>query len=224
MDIIDRLEASKKEFKEASEQIVNAGSFQALTQDIKDTYSSYSTAFSRCVRMIIEGNSLSQITPLSNLFLIEYRLCLLMKAFRENLDSKIIKKMLTLNKKISSDLTEINHKLRSMTNEFNRIGRNLYQNWEKQLLKMDNYFDSIDDFNICENVFEGYKFFMKKIINLNENAITRNQDLMDFFEYYIFLYDIDSKFVVTFYKVLYAPKKDSKVFNEGILVIDVIFV
>ena len=220
--MIDNLRHWKLQFRSTLEQMMSSDEYQSLNEEIKNTYAEYSRGFSKCIRLVNENFGLANLAPHHNLFFIEYKLCLLMKAFRENLDSKVIKKMLELDKKITDEVQRHNAGLRSELDQFNQIGFNLYESWDPKLIEVDSYFEEIKVFEFSEMIFPSYKAFMKKKIHLNEEIITQNQDLSDFFEYYTFLYNSDSKYVITHIQcnVCFRMGPNEKV-TESQLVLDV---
>ena len=207
------------------EVVVRKGDYQELLIKIKKLAKTYSFIFSQTMRHVKEGEDIyGNLDPFKNLFVLEHKICALMKVFREFLDKKVVFKVYALSKEVDSIITTFRQFLNDKIFKFNEIAGELFDKWPKgsneALLKskLSGSYKPINFFKICSPL---YRKYMKKKLGLSIKARVRNEDLVDFFEYFGIKYALESPLIVSFVKCwIYSPTNEH---IQTLLCLDVSF-
>lgn len=193
-----------KEIHHRIESVVSKGDYRELLIKIEKYAKIYSSVFSQTMRYINEGEDIfSNLDPHKNLFVLEHKICALMKVFRECLDKKVIFKVYSFSQEVDKVISSHHQYLQKELNNFNEAGGRFYKDWptshNNQFLisALGNEYQPINFFKICSPI---YRKYMKKKLGLSLKSKVKNEDLVDFFEYFGIKYAIETPLIVNFIK------------------------
>lgn len=167
---------------------------------------SFSVIFSKTMRWIHENEDIFRNFDANrNLFLIENRICSYMKIFRIYFDKKVIYSIYGIIKELEEMVKTYHKNSREDLERFDQLGKELFTHWELEdnLYEKEGFFDRRESklINFYETISPGYQKYMKKKLKMSEKSKLRNEDFLDFFEYYDIKYCVESPLIVSYIKV-----------------------
>lgn len=120
---IEKIESSIMKYEMRLNKMISKQLYMELLEKIDQSYKLFSSAASKKVRELLEGeNIFSDTNPENNLFILEFRICNLMKKFREKIDEKIIFKFYGMMKEVESIIFNHHSCLNGKLKEFCNAG------------------------------------------------------------------------------------------------------
>ena len=203
----------QKWVKKLKQKLVNAkgkGILKDIIIKITELETEYLTVFSQTVRWIYDREDVyNNVDPNRNLFIIENRICSFLKAFRQNLDKKVINRLYALNAEIDEGVRKHHDYLKKRVVGFNELITHTFPlKWTQGFMGLINERLSEgvhilrDRVNMFKLLRPGYRKYMKKKLGLSSRAFVGNDDLLDFFEFLNVKYMVESPLMVGFFKCL----------------------
>ena len=227
--IEDNYTTWEADFKYHFNNLIGWDSYKKLLEKIKNTFNEFSSKFSNFMRNSDEIYPQKFIEEDSqNLLTIEYRFCLLIKIFRNSLDSEFFKKILRFDETAKEQFSGHNQFIKIALSELNKNGKLLFSDWQEDGIEIDDdFFNHAEKINFERFLDPSYKSLIQKFLEIPKKYFLKNKDILDFFQFYPFYYNKISNLILTCIEVDAFLNENLMKKNRGIRVVlclDVSFV
>lgn len=181
-------------------KLVADNRFKDTLEKIVATKKNFSFCFSSTIRFIQDKEDIySNFDPNRNLFILENKICSYMKIFRIFFNKKVIYPLFAISEELEKQIKEFNGRVKSVLDFFK----------ENDKIEDEDIFSFLEDrqrwgknnhINFYEIMSVGHRKFIKKKLGIKQSVTIRNEDFLDFFEFYDFKYSINSPFIVSYLK------------------------
>jgi hypothetical protein len=223
-EVVEELNRWKGQLWTRINNILNKGAIKDILVMLNNILKEFSATYSKNVRWLIEGEQIfNNLKPDKNLFILEMKMCTLMKQFRTAVDHNLIETISCFNKEILSILLPHSQYLVEESKKLNNIGKVLYgkNNWNSFPLKNALISHLFKPLNMFEIISPKFRKYMKLKLNLQKDSQVTNEDLLDFFKFYKIKYLKQSPFLVNYLICQNKLNPDTSFNDYSILCLDV---
>lgn len=201
-------------------RLVSDNKFKGTLDKILIAKRNFSSCFSVTIRFIQDKEDVySNFDPKRNLFILENKICSFMKIFRIFFNKKVIYHLFSISEELEKKAKKFNNRIVSILDY-------LQENYQIEEKKAYSFFENLqkcgknNHINFYNIMSASHKKFIKKKLRIRESIRIRNEDFLDFFEFYDFKYSINSPFIVSYLKCEMKGAKASETIS-GYLCLDV---
>lgn len=198
---LNKMKKSIKNYDEKLNRMLKNQSYLELLEKIDHSYKYFSSVASKKIRELLEGeNIFNDTNPENNLFVLEFRICNLMKKFREKIDQKIIFKFYSMMKEVESHIFNHHSFLKRKLSEFSQAAKHNFgeEIWLDSIFTMSFFNKTPKKFDFLSLISPCYARYMKKYLQMKDQNMISNEDSIDFFHYFQLRYQSKSPLVFTY--------------------------
>lgn len=189
----------KANLRERINKMIKKQLYMELLDKIEQSFKHFSSVASIKIREVLEGeNFFNDTNPENNLFVLEFRICNLMKKFREKIDQKIIFKLYSMIKEVESIIFNHHSTIQNKMETFNKVGILVFgkESWTSKVFFDTLFSQEPKKLDILRLISPSYKKYMRKHLKIKDDILISNLDSVDFFTYYQLRYHSKSPLIL----------------------------
>ena len=200
-----------------------------ILQKVYNVFKKFSTEFSNHMRAIEDAGSLKRCSlfenndPKLSLFILEHIIATRMRKFRESLDQQAIHNLLSVVLEVHAVLNDHHHYLKTKMIRVDKIGKKKFggEVWSSEPLTQPFFSREFKTVQFFEIIQPDYKKYIRGKLNIKNNIQMRNTDLIDFFQFYLIPFNLESEFLYGFLKCNFVQGAEDMINTNCILCLDV---